>query len=191
MFKSLPAPTEDLLATGIKVVKQVRAISCAVSIAFLGVVFTWYAIKVTVGSRAVNDRMTCLGHLRQIGTSLAGYVADWDDRFPPKEHWETLIGRELGACRITTLKCPSSQAPFGYLYNSQIAGGHLDEVVAPVVESQSCRVVLFEHDSASMNGFGEGRATPPAQRHIGGTNMLFADFRAGWRNKSGQLPVVW
>jgi prepilin-type processing-associated H-X9-DG protein len=114
--------------------------------------------------------------VRQLDTGLLSYVQDWDERYPPGEHWAEGIGPYTRSPSL--FKCPSDEREPSYAFNQALSRRPLSDLFEPaytasLFESDDLQGVAYRHDRGAMYGFADGHA-----RWI----------EKGWEKKE---PVLW
>ena len=138
----------------------------------------------------------CKSNLKQIGTALQQYTVEWggylpheDDGVPANSCWYYLIDPYLGGPNKSTdeLKvCPVEDERHravkeSYRFNSQLERypelpfRDVDDFTFP-----TRTVLLFDAIVSGNRTKFKGKLEDVSERHLGGANIVFADFHIEW-----------
>ena len=157
----------------------------------------------------------CKSNLRQLGTALQQYTIDWrgsfpheDDGVPANSCWYYLIDPYLGGPNSSTDKlkiCPiederKKAVKESYRFNSQLER-NLEYVFRDVNDFAypGRTALLFDAKVGGQKAKFKGKLEDVSNRHLGGANIVFADFHVEWlhldkiREKSLRVPpeIIW
>jgi prepilin-type processing-associated H-X9-DG protein len=100
------------------------------------------------------------------------YIQDYDEKFPPAKQWKDAIMPYVKSEQI--FRCPSTDDnKDGYALNWK-----LSMKANVTMEYPASMVMLYESTALQPNHSGEGEDM--AFRHLGGTNIGFADGHVKW-----------
>ncbi len=105
-----------------------------------------------------QKQTACISNLKQLGTALAMYVSDNDDRLPLDATWQVGLSGYLGG--TASFDCPAAGSQPSYTYNNRLDGLRIADAKDP-----SYCAALFD---ATLTD-------PHAVRHPVGDNCLFVD----------------
>jgi len=130
-----------------------------------------------------------MSNLKEVGMAVLTYAQDYDETFPRSTEWSDLLqgprpsGEKIGLFD-KSLHCPSSSTPWGYGYSRGISAKKIAQLEEPA------RTVLFFDANSSLRSF-SGGISDTADRHIGGSNFVFADGHAKWQNRLTIHDLIW
>lgn len=118
-----------------------------------------------------GNRSYCLSNIKQLGTSTQLYLADNDDRLPPKGWASELKSYYVSAELLTCERVKEAGKTGGYALNFEVMGVHVTEIDEPQ------KTVFFFETDALGYGIVANLAAQTKERHGMGSNVCFADFR--------------
>src|SRR5690348_4416879 len=66
----------------------------------------------------VADNRTCMGNLKVVSISTLQYAQDWDETYPPAEHWADSAAKHILPADVPgAFHCPSANTQYGYVYD--------------------------------------------------------------------------
>lgn len=137
--------------------------------------------------RRSMERRACASNLRHIGLAFRVYVADSDERFPPRgvryDEWPSLMSGYIQEPQVFTCPSTAHEGATDYFYNARLAKIERAKIKKP--------------GSVILSGDGNDVAWPsayltdlpiswrklensPARRHFDGANYLFIDGHVRW-----------
>lgn len=196
MLKSWPAIT--LKNRGFTLIELLVVIAIIAILA--AIIFPVFA-----RAREKARQTACVSNLKQIGTALTMYTADYDGTYTRGQYWPwtgeyTWINAvEPYVKNENIFRCPSARGALGYGYNITYWGAgdaydgmHGINDTWPVTETQVAEpsatiwVVDFENYFGCGEEFG---IQAPVWRHNDGANILFVDGHVKWMNNI--LDTLW
>ena len=125
-------------------------------------------------------RASCQSNLKQAMLGILQYSQDYDQTYPPARKWIDEIMPYVKSEQI--FRCPALPAGsnYGYALNQNLGGLNLAKMNNPAQT-----VAIYETDDLTRNAFGTGDER--AYRHLGGSNIAFADGHIKWFAQ-GQEP---
>jgi prepilin-type processing-associated H-X9-DG protein len=101
---------------------------------------------------------SCQSNMKQLGTALAMYTQDYDERMPPKETWQDNLFPYLKNSAV--FNCPADRGmPYGYAFNARLDRLSLDRVLSPMTAPS-----IFESRIHVPNGFDMLESWDPRHR---------------------------
>jgi prepilin-type processing-associated H-X9-DG protein len=142
----------------------------------------------------ITTHMSCMKNQIQIGTAMAMYSQDWDDRLPPSTHWaDSVLPYIITREKVDELPhdasafhCPSSQASYSYLFNF-----HLANLPRSRIAHQEQTPLVYEQEGTVFNAVGDGQTIPPLYRHEGQTQILFVDGHTKSYTPETERDIQW
>ena len=125
-------------------------------------------------------RSSCQTNLKQAMLGVLQYSQDYGQNYPSARKWMDDILPYVRNEQI--FRCPALPAGsnYGYALNQNLAGLNLGKMDNPAQTA-----AIYETDDLTRNAFGAGEER--AYRHIGGSNIAFADGHIKWYPQ-GQEP---
>ncbi len=108
--------------------------------------------------RAEARQTACISNLRQIGSALQMYVADWDGALPPATRWRS--APQVYTRRADVWVCPAAMAPPGYAFNKRLPGLAVARIPDPAFV-----VTVFDANAARLGVLGDAALAPGSARH--------------------------
>ena len=152
------------------------------------------AILFPVFARARENarRSSCMSNMKQIGLGVMQYLQDYDERYmPDHDEWVDAVQPYIKSAQI--FRCPSlaeSDAEFApdprpvadYAINSLFAHGTSQATFQTVAEQimMGERKKGEEHIDYHIDDLDEIKEHLQEDRHLGGSNYLFADGHVKW-----------
>jgi prepilin-type processing-associated H-X9-DG protein len=138
-------------------------------------------------AREKARQASCAANLKQISIQMLGYSQDYDDKFPPADHWMDSLEPYRSDSGETVYHCPAirgqSTETYGYAYNRNVATKPTNKIADP-------RIKMLAYDSSTLtrSASDPGTSRPEEGRHSNGNNVAFADGHVKWfrvGNESG------
>lgn len=165
----------------------IRAVPCIACCSLLFVFVSVSLFQAFMSARYVAQKSTCMTNMKVVSTSILQYAQDWDETFPPAQHWADSAAKHILPANVPhVFHCPSASSPYSYVYN--LALDHLRE---DRLENPSEIPMLYEGDSRQFNTFGDGKTPPQLERHYGFSNIAFADGHVRGENRSALDKLTW
>jgi prepilin-type processing-associated H-X9-DG protein len=134
-----------------------------------------------------SRRDPCLSNIKQCITASKMYEADYDDRFPDRDHWMDLLYPY--AKNEFILHCPrigsESTGRYGYSFNSWLARHTALRLQSPDEIPQ-----IFDSINLARNASDPFVSFPPPDDHEGGVgrrNVAFVDGHAKYYSPAGGM----
>jgi len=157
-------------------------------------------------ARAKAQTITCTSNVKQLGLAFLMYTSDYDDTFPPRTNWKTLLQPYIKNFEIN--RCPSRPylySPTDYWYYGQGYNTGSEDGSIPgfngrtqsEVNKPAEKILVAEWDrcnsgppmkadgSLSTSNLLWGNSTSfwaVCRVHQGGSNVLFGDGHVKWMN---------
>ena len=138
------------------------------------------------GQPSGNRKIWCLSNIKQLGTAMAIYASDYDERYPLAASWHEELGpytknEDLFHCSVAT-------SPWSYAMNASMAGTHEETIKDPTF-----KVLLFEANAALPSASGGREWLMP--RHTSGerpvANIGFLDGHAKAHSAETAAQLFW
>lgn len=130
---------------------------------------------------------TCGRNTRDLAQALLQYAQDWDETLPPSAHWADAAAMHVKAADVgRTFHCPEVGSGFSYVYNV-----HLNRSKLAGVGEPSSTPMVYEGNGGSFNSAGDGFAVPVLSRHMGGSQIGYADGHTKRINSSVVHDLNW
>ena len=130
-------------------------------------------------------RASCQSNLKQQMLGVLMYAQDYDEKYPPASKWVDVLQPYVKSEQI--FRCPSLPASkeggFGYALNQ-----NLSQISERRIQETWRTIAIYETSNPARNWFGPG--TGRAYRHIGGSNIAFADGHIKWFRKGPETGVT-
>lgn len=153
----------------------------------VGGIGTPAALMFPVFARAQESakQSLCQNHVKQLGTAMRVYLAEYDDTYPPAAQWSDLL-KPYARMGPKVYQCPSApEQECGYGFSDAL-GGQPEGVLQSVSET----VLLFESDNG-WNAHGEREAMITKPRHMGKITIGFADGHVTMESPDGESTLRW
>ena len=126
-------------------------------------------------------RRSCQSNLKQVMLGILQYAQDYNENYPPARKWIDEIFPYVRNEQI--FRCPALPAGdnYGYALNQNLGALNLAKM-----DNIAQTVAIYETDSLVRNEFGAGEER--AYRHLGGSNLAFADGHVKWYAKGTETP---
>lgn len=139
-------------------------------------------LPILASSNHASPRTWCISNLKQLGTSTQIYVADFDDRFPPRKWVDELFPYFKNRTLLTCVGIASLEKKWGYAMHSEIMGKK-----ATTWKEPNKVVVFFETDALAPD-IVANLAARSLTRHGTGANagsvVSYADSSAKFKRGS-------
>lgn len=124
-------------------------------------------------------RVSCQTNLKQAMLGILQYSQDYNETYPPARKWVDEIMPYVKSEQI--FRCPALPAGsnYGYALNQ-----NLDGIQLAKMNNVAQTVAIYETDDLTRNAFGV--ADERAYRHLGGSNLAFADGHVKWFAKDNE-----
>ena len=118
-------------------------------------------------------RSSCQSNLKQAMLGILQYSQDYDQHYPTANKWIDEIYPYVKNEAI--FRCPAlaEGQNYGYAFNQNLAGLSLAKFDSPAQT-----VAIYETDDLTRNAYGV--QDERAYRHLGGSNLAFADGHVKW-----------
>ncbi len=118
-------------------------------------------------------RDSCQVNLKRAMLGILQYSQDYDVKFPLARKWVDDIFPYVQSQEV--FRCPTlpAGANYGYAYNQNLSG-----LPQSKMSNIAQTVAIYETDDLTRNAFGAGEER--AYRHLGGSNIAFADGHVKW-----------
>ncbi len=131
-------------------------------------------------------KASCQSNMKQQMLGIMQYAQDYDEKLPPASKWVEVLQPYTKSEQI--FQCPSMPATtkgpgYGYAYNQYLSG-----FVQSNIKQPAMTVNVYETLNPSRNWYGRG--TGRAYRHLGGSNIGFADGHVKWFPKGQEKGVT-
>ena len=130
-------------------------------------------------------RSSCQSNLKQQALGIIQYAQDYDEKLPPARRWVDVVYPYVKSQQV--FQCPSLRATvpngYGYAFNQYLSQKPQDSF-----DPYASTVMVYETSNPARNWFGPG--TGRAYRHLGGSNISFADGHVKWFAKGKESGVV-
>lgn len=132
---------------------------------------------------AKRQRESCQSNLKQLMLGILQYSQDYDEKLPPANKWMDVIFPYVRSEAI--MHCPAlaeqGAKAYGYALNQNL-GGISQSKLNDVAQT----VAIYETDDLARNAYGV--ADERAYRHMGGSNLAFADGHIKWFAEGQEKP---
>ena len=137
---------------------------------------------------ANQKRLSCQTNLRQQALALMQYRAEHNYQMPPARKWMDELRPYLK--NEDALRCPSLAVAgvgnaeakvYGYAFNQNLNALKLGALANPTTAA-----AIYETDDLTRNAYGGGEER--AYRHLGGSNIAFADGHVQWFAQGKEAP---
>jgi prepilin-type processing-associated H-X9-DG protein len=151
-------------------------------------------------AREKARQTSCASNEKQLGIALAMYSQDYNEKFPPAGHWESLIYsyatikvHPVGG-RGSVLHClDASSTNYGYAMNQADSQKSVNDI-----NNLMGTVFVYESDAPNIDASGT-LADADLSRHSNGSNLCFVDSHVRWYTvdsvksaSSGSSPsIIW
>lgn len=130
-------------------------------------------------------RASCQSNLKQQMLGVLQYTQDNDEKFPSARNWTDATFPYLKSDYV--YRCPEfpevkGKIAYGYAFNQYVSLKKQDEIA-----DLTHVVAIYETSNPARNWFGPG--TRRAYRHLGGSNIAFADGHVQWFAKGNEPNV--
>ena len=125
-------------------------------------------------------RSSCQSNLKQAMLGILQYAQDYNDTYPTARKWIDEVMPYVKNEQI--FRCPAlpEGSNYGYALNQ-----NLDKIQMAKMDNPAQTVAIYETSDLTRNAFGV--ADERAYRHLGGSNLAFADGHIKWFAQ-GQEP---
>ena len=150
---------------------KIVCLSCFVIILLIFAVMTAVLFPVFNRARGAARGTSCLSNTKQIATGFMMYMAEWDDRMPMGNDWQTAIEPYIKSTSIWNCSSAKTMDPC-YAFNSKLV-----KVNATNIDAPYDTVMIFE-SIPGMNQCGGKELLPSPPRHEQGHSIAFVDGHA-------------
>lgn len=148
-------------------------ITCIVVVLIAAMVL-WPVTACACSSSGSAQRAACLSNLKQQGTAVALYMADWHDRLPNRDHWnDQLRGYIKYSKRPFDDWVDKKLAKGGYAYNAALSNRSYNDFAKPAETP-----LTYDSDNFGSNASDMVASLPQPARHKGRNNMSYLDSHA-------------
>ena len=130
-------------------------------------------------ARENTRRSSCQVNLKQAMLGILQYAQDYDETYPTARKWMDDVMPYVKSEQI--FRCPSlpDGSNYGYALNQNLAGLSMAKMNNPAQTA-----AIYETDDLVRSAFGTGEER--AYRHLGGSNIAFADGHIKWFAKGNE-----
>ncbi|HZH97812.1 MAG TPA: hypothetical protein VEX38_02470 [Fimbriimonadaceae bacterium] len=143
-------------------------------LSLIAVILIGLLMPVRTGHGEPAPRTACLSNIKQVGVGMLMYVADHDERFPPRDLWMDVTFPYTKSAHIyRSTQIPEGQEGYGYAMNSRLSLSKTASIAEPPRHP-----MLYDSINFARNASDPCLSLPPAGRHEGGNHLAATDTSA-------------